>query len=84
MNTANIVPIPVREKSKREALLGRDVDCLIGVFRELREIEAMTGRAGLSARVRVCIMDILISADRIAQEELSRKQSSGTRRGGRR
>ncbi|MDE7170326.1 MAG: hypothetical protein K2O11_00400 [Oscillospiraceae bacterium] len=53
------------------------MDYLIGVFRELREIEAMTGRTGLSARVRVCVTDILASADRIAQEELSRGQSSG-------
>ena len=75
MGCSNIVPIPVREKSKREAALGRNMDYLIGVFRELREIEAMTGRTGLSARVRVCVADILASADRIAQEELSRGQN---------
>ena len=59
----NMVPIPQREKSKREAALGRDAEYLIGVFRELREIEAMTGRTGLSARVRVCVTDILASVN---------------------
>lgn len=52
---AKIVPIPTKEKSKLEATMGRDMDSLIGLFRELREIEAMTGRTGLSARVRVYI-----------------------------
>ena len=74
---ANIVPIPVREKSARESALGRDVDYLIDVFRELREIEAMTGRAGFASRMIVCITSILISADKLAQEEMSRGKSSG-------
>lgn len=74
---ANIVPIPAREKSAREAALGRDMDYLIGVFRELHEIEAMTGRTGLSSRVRVCITDILVSADRLAREEMSSGKSNG-------
>ena len=71
----NITALPAREKSKREAALGRDIDFLIDVFRELHEIEAMTGRAGLSARVRVCVTDILASADRIAQEKMTPRQS---------
>ena len=73
----NMAPIPQREKSKREDALGRDIEYLISVFRELRELEETTGRVGLSARVRVCVTDILASADRIAQEELSRGRSSG-------
>lgn len=77
---AKIVPIPTKEKSTLEATMGRDMDSLIGLFRELREIEAMTGRTGLSSRVRVYITGILTSADRIAQEELSRGQSGGRAR----
>lgn len=74
-NHVNITLLPVREKSKREAALGRDIDSLIDTFRELRKIEAMTGRAGLSTRVRLCVADVLASADRIAQEEMSPHQS---------
>lgn len=74
---AKIVPIPIKEKSKLEAAMGRDMDSLIGIFRELREIEAMTGRTGLSSRVRVYITGILTSADMIAREELSCGQISG-------
>ena len=80
MSTANIVPVPVREKSKREAALWRDMDSVVDVFRELHEIEAMTGRTGLSARVLVCVTGILMSAEKVAQEELSRKRNSGSRR----
>ena len=55
--------------------MGRDIDFLIDVFRELHEIETMTGRAGLSARVRICVTDILASADRLAQEKMTPRQS---------
>lgn len=46
--------------------LDRDVDFLIDVFRELHEVECMTGRTGLSARVRLSIMNIVQSADKAA------------------
>lgn len=74
-NHVNITLLPAREKSKREAALERDMDFLIDVFRELHKIEAMTGRAGLSARVRICIADVLASVDRAAQEEMSPRKS---------
>lgn len=46
---ANITVLPVKEKSKQEAALERDIDSLIDVFRELHEVEKMTGRAALLA-----------------------------------
>ena len=78
MSTANIVPVPVRERSKREVALWRDMNSLVDVFRELREIEAMTGRTGLSARVLVCVTSILMNAEKVAQEELAQKRNSGS------
>lgn len=62
-----IIPIPNNETTKREAALDRDVDALIDVFRELHEVERMTGRTGLSARVRLSVMNIMMSADKIAR-----------------
>lgn len=65
---ANIAVLPVKEKSKQEAALEQDIGSLIDVFRELHEIEKMTGRTGLSVRVRLAVLDILTGADRIAKE----------------
>ena len=62
----NVVLLPVRDELKQRAELDRDVEALIDAFRELREVEKMTGRTGLSARVRVSIMNIMMSADKIA------------------
>lgn len=39
-------------------MTNRDVDALIDAFRELHEVERVTGRAGLSARVRLSIMNL--------------------------
>ena len=68
MSTANlkVIPISAGEASKQRAALDRDVDGLIDVFRELHEVEKLTGRAGLSARVRVAFANILRSADKAA------------------
>ena len=46
--------------------LDRDMEALIDIFRELHEVERMTGRTGLSARVRLSIMNIVQSADKAA------------------
>lgn len=66
----NIITLPVTDRVQREAALDRNVEALVDMFLELREIERMTGRAGLSARVRLSIMDILSAADRLAEEML--------------
>lgn len=65
---ANIVALPVKAESKQEAALERDAASLVDVFRELHEVERLTGRAGLSARVRLAVSDILASADKLAKE----------------
>lgn len=46
----NIINFPAEDRTKREAALDRDV------------VERMTGRTGLSARVRLALMDIIMSA----------------------
>lgn len=69
---AKIIALPVPEKPEREAALERDIDSLVSVFRELHELEKATGNSGLSVRVRIAVMGILTSADKAAQEELSR------------
>lgn len=66
----NIITLPVTDRFKREAALDRNVEALVDMFLELHEIERMTGRAGLSARVRLSIMDVLSAADRLAEEML--------------
>ena len=63
----NVVPFPVTDRIKREAALDRDVEALIDAFQELHEVERMTGRTGLSARVRLSIMNIIMSADKLAE-----------------
>lgn len=63
----NVVSFPVTDRIKREAALDRDVEALIDAFRELHEVERMTGRTGLSARVRLSIMNIIMSADKVAE-----------------
>ena len=70
MNAAasKVIPVPVSEVSKREAALDRDVEAPIDAFRELHEVERMTGRTGLSARVRLSIMNIMQSADKLARQ----------------
>lgn len=73
---AKITALPAGENTKETTALECDE-----VFRELHELEAMTGRTGLSARVRVGILDILQSADKIAQEKaLSGKRNGRVRR----
>ncbi len=66
----NVIPLPTTNRTKREDALERSVDDLVSVFQELRTVERMTGRAGLSARVRLAIMDIVSAADRLAGEML--------------
>lgn len=61
----NVVLLPTTDRIKREAALERDVEALIDAFRELHEVERMTDRTGLSARVRIAIMNIIMSADKI-------------------
>ena len=63
----NVVPFPATDRIKREAALDRDVEALIDAFRELHEVERMTGRTGLSARVHLSIMNIIMSADKVAE-----------------
>ncbi len=63
----NVITFPTTDRVKREAALEHYVDALIDAFRELREVEHMTGRAGLSARVRLSIMNIIMSADKLAE-----------------
>ena len=65
-----VIPVHTSEAVKRETALDRDVDALIDVFRELHEVERMTGRTGLSARVRLSITNIMMSADKLAEELL--------------
>lgn len=62
----SVISIPTSETTKQESALDRDVEALIDVFRELREVEHMTGRTGLSARVRLSIMNIMQAADKAA------------------
>lgn len=64
----SVIPIPTGKRIKREAKLDRSVEALADVFRELHEVERMTGRIGLSARVRLSIADALSAADRLAEE----------------
>ncbi|MDE7262557.1 MAG: hypothetical protein K2N78_10965 [Oscillospiraceae bacterium] len=66
----NVVTLPTPDRIKREAVLDQDVEALVDAFRELHEFERMTGRAGLSARVRFSIMNIMMSADKLAEELL--------------
>lgn len=66
----NVVPLPVRDDVKHQAVLDRDVEALIDTFRELHEVEHMTGRTGLSARVRLSIVDIIQSADKAARVQV--------------
>lgn len=66
----NIVTLPATDRIKREAALDRDVEALVDAFRELHEVERMTGRTGLSARVRLSIAGALSAADRLAEEML--------------
>lgn len=68
MNAAasRVIPLPTSGQFKREAALNRDVEALIDAFRELHEVERMTGRTGLSARVRLSIMNVIMSADKVA------------------
>lgn len=70
MNAAasRVILIPTSKRFKREAALDRDVEALVDVFRELHEVERMTGRTGLSARVRLSVMNIMMSADKLAKE----------------
>lgn len=72
MNAAasRVIPIPTGKRFKRETKLDRDVEALVDVFRELHEVERMTGRTGLSARVRLSIANIMMSADKLAGETL--------------
>lgn len=65
---SRVISIPTDKRFKREATLDRDVEALIDAFRELHEVERMTGRSGLSARVRLSIADALSAADRLAEE----------------
>lgn len=65
---ANIVALPTMDRTRREATLDRDVESLIDAFRELHEVERMTGRSGLSARVRLSIINVIMSADKIASK----------------
>lgn len=67
---SRVIPLPTSGQFKREAALDRDVEALIDAFRELHEVERMTGRAGLSARVRLSIAGALSAADRLAEEML--------------
>ena len=64
----SIVTVPTNERLQRGAALDQDVDALIDVFRELHEVERMTGRTGLSARVRLSISNIMQSADKLARQ----------------
>lgn len=64
----SVVILPTPDRFKQEAALERDTADLISVFRELHEIERMTGRTGLSARVRISVMNIISSADKVAKE----------------
>ena len=72
MNAAasRVIPIPTGKRFKRETKLDRDVEALVDVFRGLHEVERMTGRTGLSARVRLSIANIIMSADKLAGETL--------------
>ena len=62
----NMVTLPTMDQTKREAALDRDVEAIVDAFRELHEVERMTGRTGLSARVRLSIMNVIMSADKVA------------------
>ena len=66
----NVVHLPVRDDVEHQATLDRDVEALIDTFRELHEVERMTGRTGLSARVRLSIVDIMQSADNVARVQV--------------
>lgn len=69
MNAAasRVISIPTGKRFEREAKLDRDVEALVDVFRELHEVERMTGRTGLSARVRLSIFNIIMSAYKFSQ-----------------
>ena len=62
----NVVLLPVEDDMQHQAALEREVEALVDAFRELHEVERMTGRTGLSARVRLSIMNIMMSADKAA------------------
>lgn len=62
----SVTVVSPRKATKQEAALDRDVADLIDVFRELHEVERMTGRTGLSARVRLSVSNIMMSADKAA------------------
>lgn len=62
----SVTVIPTSKAAKQEAALKRDVADLINVFRELHEVERMTSRTGLSARVRLSVSNIMMSADKAA------------------
>lgn len=62
----NIIPLPTTNRMKNEDALARNVEFLVDVFRELHEVERMTGRSGLSARVRLAIMDVIALADNVS------------------
>lgn len=72
MNTAasKVTPFPTSKRFRRQTALDRAMEDLVDVFRELHEFERMTGRTGLSARVRLSIADALSAADRLAEEML--------------
>lgn len=69
----SVIAIPTSEITRQEAVLNRDVDALIDAFQELHEVERMTGRTGLSARVRLSIMNIMQSADKAARAKEGRR-----------
>lgn len=59
----NIIALPTTNRMNE---LDRYVEALVDVFRELHEVERMTGRSGLSARVRLAIVDVIALADKVS------------------
>ena len=50
------------EKSKREVALDKSVDALVDAMRELALVERMTCRSGLSQRVCLAFVDVLVDS----------------------
>lgn len=62
----NVIPFQVGEQMKRETALGRSIEDLVDVMRELILVEKLTGRSGLPQRVYIAFSNALMSAMRLA------------------
>lgn len=60
-----VINMPKAEMTKQEVDLIKSVDDLVEAMRELHQVEKMTGKTGLTARVYLAVTGVMMAAIRV-------------------